>query len=656
MEEGRAISYWLFQAHPRVLRLRDALRAGALSTFGLKAHKDKVKKGDKAIIWLTGKEGGCYALATVVGDPVEMAVPATELPFFREPPPFGLRAPLAVEYNLWNQPIPAALLPDSPAFEGFHAGLPGMNYTATEAQYRELENAVRQLDLVNEPQADYHVAPAPAHPLNLILYGPPGTGKTYLTADYALSIIEGRPLEELALENRQELRRRFNEYLQTGRVAFVTFHQSFSYEDFVEGIKPYTFNDMVHYRVENGIFKIMCRDAQRCVLEAVYRHPPADEPVLEFNQVYGAFLDYLREEKVDSFESEQKSRIILHRILPFGDLSVRQPKSFAVQAVYKKHLQQMYQQFESAEHIESAGGDLRPIIGDEDPMPYWSIFLELKKFEMNYFLNREEGNGNGRNNGAGNGNGNKNRNLPLDEYGLPLELPLVPDHILEKCNKYVLIIDEINRGNIPAIFGELITLLEDDKRDGRREVATVVLPYSKELFAVPPNLYVVGTMNTTDRSAEALDIALRRRFAFHYVPSRPELISRLAGPQASGVNLEQMLRAMNSRLELLIGADYHIGHAYFLNVHSLDELKAVFGNHIIPLLQEYFFNDYGKIGLVLGRDFVREKHGPPGTEAFADFDHPYAGEFSEKRIYELLPMEELSEAAFIRIYDRGYEI
>lgn len=645
MEEGQAPKYWLFQVHSRAFRLRDALRVGALATFELRAHKAKVRKGDKAIVWQTGKAAGCYALVAVVGDPSEMAVPGPELPFCRKPPASGVRVPIQVEYNLWNRPITRDMLPDSPAFEKFNAGRPGVNYAATPAQYEELEKLARQLDLLSEPSVEYEAGAATRHPLNLILYGPPGTGKTYLTANYALSIIEGRSLDELALENRQELRRRFNEYVQTGRVAFVTFHQSFSYEDFIEGIKPYTYNEEVHYRVENGIFKVLCRDAHRSVLESVYRHYPSEEPTLEFNQVYGAFLDYLREEEIDSFEGEQKGRIILHRILPFGDLSLRQPKSFAVQAVKKKNLQLMYQKFETAEQIEATGGELRPIIGDADPSLYWSVFLELKKFEMNHLLNLEDENG----------PDGETPPLKLDEYGLPFELPLVPDHILAGCNKYVLIIDEINRGNIPAIFGELITLLEEDKRDGRSEAATLILPYSKELFAVPPNLYLIGTMNTTDRSADALDIALRRRFAFQALPARPGLIPRLAnGPQEAGVDLQRMLEAINRRLEVLIGEDYQIGHAYFLDVQDLDGLKAAFGRHIIPLLQEYFFNDYGKIGLVLGREFVREKENAGNASIFAGFDHPFAGEFSEKRVYELRPMEELTEVAFIRIYEEGY--
>ncbi|MCB0567497.1 MAG: EVE domain-containing protein, partial [Phaeodactylibacter sp.] len=429
MGEAKSVQYWLFQIHPKVFRLRDALRVGALSTFELRTHKGRVRKGDKVIIWQTGKGAACYALATVAGNPSEMAVPGSELPFYKKPPAFGLRVPLQIEYNLWNRPITQVMLPQSPTFDGFNAGLPGVNYVATQGQYLELESLARQLDLAHEPEADYEAASGGSHPLNLILYGPPGTGKTYLTANYALSIIEGRPLEELALESRPELRRRFNEYVRTGRVAFVTFHQSFSYEDFVEGIKPYTLNEQVLYRVENGIFKIMCRDAHRSVLEAVYRHYPAGEPTLEFTQVYNAFLDYLKEEGVDSFEGEQSGRIILHRILPFGDLSLRQPKSFAVQPVKKKNLQLMYQQLETAEQIEATGGDLRSIIGDVDPSLYWSVFLELKRFETNYLLSQDEHNGS---------NG-ETSSAKLDEYGLPFELPLVPEHVLAQCNKYVLI-------------------------------------------------------------------------------------------------------------------------------------------------------------------------------------------------------------------------
>ncbi len=164
---------------------------------------------------------------------------------------------------------------------------------------------------------------------------------------------------------------------------------------------------------------------------------------------------------------------------------------------------------------------------------------------------------------------------------------------------YVLIIDEINRGNVSRVFGELITLIEPDKRDGQSEALSVCLPYSKETFSVPDNVYLIGTMNTADRSLAGLDIALRRRFSFVEMPPRPEL---LKGINVEGVNIGELLRVMNQRIELLLDRDHCLGHAYFMpliKMPSLPVLGSIFRNKIIPLLQEYFFEDWQRIHWVL---------------------------------------------------------
>lgn len=184
-------------------------------------------------------------------------------------------------------------------------------------------------------------------------------------------------------------------------------------------------------------------------------------------------------------------------------------------------------------------------------------------------------------------------------------------------NNYAIFIDEINRGNISAIFGELITLIEDDKRLGSTNELKVKLPYSKRELGVPSNLYIIGTMNTADRSVEALDTALRRRFSFSEIMPNPSLLEEI---QFNGFNLAEVLKTINERIEVLLDRDHTIGHSYFLKIKNgdIESLKSVFKNNIFPLLQEYFYHDYEKIALILGEGFVRVKENQ--TVKFAKFN------------------------------------
>lgn len=300
----------------------------------------------------------------------------------------------------------------------------------------------------NAPISATPASPAPVSltkiPLNQILYGPPGTGKTYATVERALEIFVQAGLRNSG-NTRQEQLRCFNNLVQDGHIRFVTFHQSFCYEDFVEGIRAVTDDDgKISYEVKDGIFKELCTEARGTAGEAV--------------------------------------------------------------------------------------------------------------------------------------------SLP-----------------------YVLIIDEINRGNVSRIFGELITLLEDshraslDKDSYQRDTVTVRLPYSRDFFSVPENIYIIGTMNTADQSLTGLDVALRRRFAFTEMPPRPELLQsrRLEG---TTVTLGDLLDCLNQRIAALLDKEHCLGHAYFMGLGdsvSVAELSDVFKKHIVPLLEEYFFADWEKIQWVL---------------------------------------------------------
>ena len=202
----------------------------------------------------------------------------------------------------------------------------------------------------------------------------------------------------------------------------------------------------------------------------------------------------------------------------------------------------------------------------------------------------------------------------------------------EQAPPYALFIDEINRANVSATFGELITLLEPNKRLGAdQEITSLILPYSKKPFGVPLNLYVIGTMNTADRSIEALDTALRRRFIFREIPPDPSLLKRAV----ADIPLHQLLITINHRLERLGNREQRIGHAFLTSVETEQQLVDAFSYSIVPLLQEYFYNDYRKIGLVLGRGFVGERK---STASFADFDADLASEYEEVVLWELKPV------------------
>lgn len=191
---------------------------------------------------------------------------------------------------------------------------------------------------------------------------------------------------------------------------------------------------------------------------------------------------------------------------------------------------------------------------------------------------------------------------------------------------YALLIDEISRGNVANIFGELITLIEDDKRAGAPNEMRARLPYSRDEFVVPKNLYIIGAMNTADRSVEALDTALRRRFTFVAIPPQPEHIQQ---PANLSVDLRKLLGIINARIEKLLDKDHCIGHSYFMGIAASGdpeaELRHVFATKILPLMEEYFYGDPAKIGMVLGERFVSRRddtiewaEGDWGTDEFED--------------------------------------
>ena len=652
-------NYWIFQATPDIFDLRNALKNDALKTFTIRAHRDKIQKGDKAIIWLTGEATGCYALCEVISEVAQMKISIDEKKYFLKWNKEALqdRVELKVEYNLWNNPIYKDEL-NSLTTKSLKTNIPGTNFKATKKQYEAFVQHLQMRNSVEEPISKYSkTGKVTHHPLNQILFGPPGTGKTYQTINYALSIIEDKPLTELEKEPRIALHQRFEEYKAKGQVQTVTFHQSFTYEDFIEGIKPFTTEDkQVYYDIDNGIFKQIALRAAKS--QWSNQEVLIPDSILNKANFYKISLrnDNAQSEDQDVFEycvknncialgwgdqvdftetkteRDIKERFQIAKISPkfgltaikFLKLNIQQDDIVFVSKgnstlaaigvidgdyYFDKNAPIAYSQFRKVKWLYT---DLNIYVKDfyQKSFSQMSIYqLDKKRLNLSYFQKRKAG--------------------------------------TSENNRFVLVIDEINRGNVSAIFGELITLIETDKRKGEKEAVALQLPYSKLNFSIPNNLYLLGTMNTADRSAEALDNALRRRFSFIELAPEPKLLSKVGN-----IDLSELLTAINTRIEILLNKDYQIGHAYFMNVKTVFDLQQIFQTKLIPQLQEYFYGDWGKIGLILGKAFVRSKYLDNNhRKLFADFSYDVRDEYEGQVIYEITDSKSWDEMAFLKVYN-----
>lgn len=465
--------------------------------------------------------------------------------------------------------------------------------------------------------------------VNTILQGPPGTGKTYATIDEALRILDPEFLEKNA-DHRATLKERYDELAEARRIRFVTFHQSFSYEDFVEGIRPDSEaaeDGQIRYAVEPGIFRQICDDATllpkqnnqlgvgtspRLWKISIDGTGPSQtrqycfehgEARIGWGHVGDLRTANLTDPKLELGSNDRSTLGDFSQNVQRGDILLCIGSATEVAAVGVVQGEYLYEpsppdgvrkDYKNVLPVKWLATDLKFSMLDLNANKRFTLktVYEITRITWSELLRslvESEVKLDGRDGEAG-------------SAGVPAPA---------KSEPHVLIIDEINRGNVSRIFGELITLIEPSKRVGADEALHVTLPYSRKRFGVPANVHIIGTMNTADRSLTGLDIALRRRFAFKDMPPRPELLD---GTLVEGVDIGRMLRTMNERIEVLLDREHCLGHAYFLplrRARRLDRLESIFRQNVLPLLQEYFFDDAERIGWVLN-----DPNAPPGVETF----------------------------------------
>ncbi|WP_341509264.1 AAA family ATPase [Photobacterium damselae subsp. damselae] len=466
---------------------------------------------------------------------------------------------------------------------------------------------------VAEPEKSYMMTKL--SPLNQILYGPPGTGKTFHTMEAAVKAAE----PDFIWTDRNQLKAEYERLVSEKRIRFVTFHQSYGYEEFVEGVKAETVDEKINYKIESGIFKKAVESARakrvsqldlsshydlsnRKIWKMSLGNTQTDEGEMVFNECiennylllgYGGNINFegcnstskIKEKFIDAgYQLKPQDYNVtsvntLVNKMSVGDIVIISDGNHKFKAIAE--ITSNYSFIDDDRDWYFQKRDVKWLMIFDEARPVDELFSSSLSQMTLYNL--------------------KDSVISRDKLAHLLN---ESKQELEEIKNYVLVIDEINRGNISKIFGELITLIEPSKRKGAEEALEVTLPYSGDIFSVPDNLHIIGTMNTADRSLAMMDTALRRRFDFVEMMPKPELFKNR---KIRNIDLTKLLTTLNNRIEVLYDCEHTLGHAFLFPVYNEQDedkafqlLKSAFKNKFIPLLEEYFFDDWNKICLVLG--------------------------------------------------------
>lgn len=526
-------NYWVFQGNPANFDFKTAFKDKNKHTWTVSAHKDKIKPGDKVIIWLTGKEAGCYALAEVTANPQQMKN-TEDQKYWQTEPNSDLKAGINITHNLINNPIYQKQIDHVPELKKLKAGNQGTNFKATGQEFKVIKSIIEKRkgnNIMSEDKEEF-----PLKSLNTILYGPPGTGKTYYIQKELIPLFTDSQTSSQIPEDLISLVEDFTMWQCIGTVLYMA-----------EG--PVALNDIYSHPIMQ----------MKQVLSTAKLFDASIRGVLQTHTIDDCKYVKIKERaKPQIFFKDNNSKWSIIK----EDLDEVAPQIISFAEMFnvsnRKEKRYSFITFHQSYSYEDFIEGIRPILDETDNE-------KLLQYQIH-----------------------KGSFLKISE-----EAKLTPE------KNFAIFVDEINRGNISKVFGELITLIENDKRQSKENEIKVKLPYSGKEFSVPANLYIVGTMNTADRSLAQIDTALRRRFHFIEMMPQPELLDHKT---VNGVQIGPLLRTINNRIEALYDRDHTIGHSYFMSLEpdsDISELSDIFQNKVIPLLEEYFFEDWDKIRLVL---------------------------------------------------------
>lgn len=709
-------NYWIFQGNPNIFKITDALKDGNLQSWKIVAHKDKIKIGDQVIIWQTGNDAGCYALAEVVSEVGVFEEKYEEKQYYanKDESIATDRVRIKILKNLADSPILWDDLKDNLLFSNFKAGNQGTNFSATQEQFNTLlhwdlsKSTKYWLFAPGEKASEWNEF----YDNNFIALGWDELGdlsqynskKEIYNALYENYGGEGDKKNDVAANYDFVNEMHIGDIIiaKTGRSKLLGYGIVSSDYYFDDGRDQYmhcrkvdwkkkgvwevdhtlvlkTLTDITPYNESHGykkyyeyLMSILLNEYKKGTINKLdesaknhilYGPPGTGKTFFLKEQLFDKYT--LKEEAVskEKYFEEVVANITWWQAITLALIEEGKSNVSAILenrwVAIKASLSESKNvratiwgtlQMHTIEESTSVNYKQRqaPLIFDKTEDKSWVLLeQELKEqapeiFKIKYEVDNFQVN---------TGKSIMHYDFVTFHQSFSYEdfiegiKPIFPENDEETTdlgyaiedgvfkrlclrakndpeNRYAIFIDEINRGNVSAIFGELITLIEPDKRSGEKNELSVKLPYSKKEFTVPSNLDIYGTMNTADRSVEALDTALRRRFEF--MEMMPDY-SVIENETVDGIQLSKVLETINQRIELLIDRDHTIGHSYFVNVDTTDKLADAFNNKIVPLLQEYFYGDYGKIGLVLGKGFIDKINNDKID--FAHFDYENANDF-----------------------------